>query len=142
MLDLIKRAAEQVNSNNQPMRMMEAVVLKSPPDLEIKLLGNDKLIIPKDLIVVSERLTRHTRIVTLTHNELATRDLGDKEEVDFLDTDDLVAPLTFYKHSFIEMQFEDVLKVNDRVLVYSFPGFQKFFIADRIISYGDEGDGE
>ena len=65
-----------------------------------------------------EYVTRnHKRIVTLSHDEMTPRDLGDKTEYDHLDTDDKSPPYTSYKHNFVELQFEDVLKIGDRVLV-------------------------
>lgn len=60
---------------------------------------------------------KHKRIVTITHDEMAQRDLGDKTENDYLDTDDKAPPYTSYKHNFVELKFEDILKVGDRVLV-------------------------
>jgi hypothetical protein len=65
-----------------------------------------------------EYVTRkHKRIVTISHDEMTERDLGDKTEYDYLDTDDKAPPYTSYKHSFVELKFEDVLKAGDRVLV-------------------------
>lgn len=60
---------------------------------------------------------QHKRVVTLTHEEMAQRDLGDKTANDYLDTDDKAPPYTSYKHNYIEMKYEDNLKVGDRVIV-------------------------
>ncbi|MCT4593189.1 MAG: DUF2577 domain-containing protein [Anaeromicrobium sp.] len=84
--------------------------------------------------LLSEYVTRqHKRIVTLTHEEMAQRDLGDKTENDYLDTDDKVPLYTSYKHNFIELQFEDVLKVGDRVLVALVNGGVDFVVLGRVV---------
>lgn len=62
--------------------------------------------------MVAEHLTRHSRIVTIVHEEQKERDLGDKMEKDLLDTDDdsPLPELTKFSYSFVELKFEDVLK--------------------------------
>ncbi|GIN39054.1 DUF2577 family protein [Heyndrickxia oleronia] len=142
MLDLIKKAAEQVNSNNQPMRMMEAVVVEQPPELKIMLLENKKLIIPKDLLIVSEHLTNHKRMITLRKvtDERFKEGYNPPFEsrIRFLEMVNVQEDFDFVD---IECEFLDELKKDDRVLVYSFPGFQKFYIGDRIKSYSNESEG-
>lgn len=65
-----------------------------------------------------EYVTRdHKRIVTISHDEMEPRDLGDKTEYDYLDTDDKAPPYTSYKHNYVELKYEDVIKKGDRVLV-------------------------
>lgn len=83
--------------------------------------------------MVAEHLTRHSRIVTIIHEEQKERDLGDKTEKDLLDTDDdSPSPeLTKFTYSFVEMKFEDVLKKGDRVLVASVGS--RYYIIDRVV---------
>lgn len=135
MLDIIKRAALKGVNAGGPVELMEAVVIQAPPGLLIRLKSDSKLLIPKDIIIVAEHLTRHDRVVTIEHAEMAERDLGDKTENDYLDTDDKAPPYTTYKHSYVKLTFEDVLKEGDEVLVISLQGGQFYYIADRVIRY-------
>lgn len=107
-----------------------ATVTKSPPELEITL-DSDGLMLDKDNLIVAEHLTRHDRIVTIEHEELAERELGDKIELDHLDTDELLVPITTYKHSYVKMTFEDVLKKGDRILVACLDADMTYVILDR-----------
>jgi hypothetical protein len=135
VLQTILKAAQAAYEASNPVKLMEGEVVTAPPNLSIKLKQNTKLIISKELIVVAEHLTRHKRIVSLVHDEMAPRNLGDKEVNDYLNTDDKIPPYTHYAHNCIEMQFEDVLKVGDSVLIASLQGGQKFYILDRIVTY-------
>lgn len=123
-----KRGGEQLSSKD--IRIELATVIKPPPDLKILIDGMTEPI-GKEFITVAEHLTRHKRIVTITHQEKAERDLGDKKKEDFLDTDDLVAPFSSYKHNYVELQMEDVLKIDDKVLVLS--AASAFYIIDRVV---------
>lgn len=125
---------EGVNASKKPAKIELATVIKSAPNLEIKL-DADGSVYDKDFLIVSEHLTRHERIVTLEHVELAQRNLGDKTVQDFLDTDDLVSPITTYKHNYIKMTFEDVLKEGDRVLVACLDADMTYIILDRAVFY-------
>lgn len=132
--ELIKRHALKAMQSTKPTVLLEAEVIAAPPDLQIKIKGNDKLIIPKELIVVSEHLTRHKRIVTIKHVEGAEREVGDiKPPPKDHDSEGSLA----FAYSYVEMQFEDVLKVGDKVMVETFEGGQKFYIKDRIVTYGE-----
>lgn len=117
-------------------RIELATVTSPPPNLRIRI--DDMAIeLEADDLVVAEHLTRHKRIVTITHEELAERDLGDKIVQDGLDTDDMVEgnPITEYRHSYVELTFEDVLKAGDRVIVASMNGEQTYLILDRVVMY-------
>ncbi|QQE73150.1 DUF2577 domain-containing protein [Brevibacillus composti] len=117
-------------------RLELATVVSPPPDLRIRI-DNMALDLEADDLVVAEHLTRHKRIVTITHEELAERDLGDKIERDGLDTDDMVEgnPITEYRHAYVELTFEDVLKPGDRVIVASMNDGQAYLILDRVVMY-------
>ncbi|MGG3801798.1 DUF2577 domain-containing protein [Metabacillus fastidiosus] len=139
LLQLIKQSAKETFDSLSPLQLVEAVVVEAPPNLKIKLKDNDKLILTKEFLVVAEHLTRHTRIVTLKHYEAAERQLGDKVEKDYCQSefinDDLSAPYTSFSFNFIELQFEDVLKKDDKVLVAAIQGGQSFYIVDRWTEY-------
>ncbi|MEH6944777.1 DUF2577 domain-containing protein [Bacillus sp. JJ722] len=120
----------QLNGYNKAVDIEIGTVIAAPPNIKIRL-DSSPIELDKDDLIIAEHLTRHTRIVTLTHNELAERDLGDKTERDHLDTDDLAAPLTSYKHNYIELQFEDVLKVGDRVIVDCLEEQMLYVVRDR-----------
>jgi len=65
--ELIKQhSLKSVQSLKLP-ELMEAEVVADPPDLKIKLKGSDKLIIPKELIVVAEHLCRTVRKANVTN---------------------------------------------------------------------------
>ncbi len=132
MKALIQEIALEVFRANS-ISIMEATVTKAPPEIEIMIGGNPKDIIKKDLIVTAEHLTRHKRIVTITHDESTVRDLGDGTEKDLLDTDNDEKPYTHFKQSYVEMQFEDVLKVGDKVMVIIFDQGQRYLIVDRMV---------
>lgn len=109
-----------------------ATVTSPPPEIRIRV-DNWPIDLEADDIIVAEHLTRHTRIVTIRHEEMAERDLGDKIVQDGLDTDDMVEgnPITEYRHSYVELTFEDVLKVGDRVIILSASDSQSFYVLDR-----------
>jgi hypothetical protein len=143
----VRGTAEKAVQNG--MQMMEGVVISAPPELSIKLMSNDKLIIPKQLLTVAEHLTRHERIVTLEHTEGTTRNLGDGQGKDLVSGDGLIfrqsdereAPhndISSFKYEYIKLTFEDVLKPGDKVLVQTYSGGQKFHISDKLFSYGGD----
>lgn len=70
-----------------------------------------------DCIFFEYATNQHKRIVSISHDKTLPRDIGDKTEYGNVKIDDAPPPYTKYEHNFIEMQFEDVLKVGDRVLV-------------------------
>ncbi|WP_400162929.1 DUF2577 domain-containing protein [Brevibacillus sp. TJ4] len=114
----------------QDIRIELATVINPQPNLKILIDGMTDPI-GKEFLTVAEHLMRHKRIVTITHQEKEERDLGDMTREDFLDTDDLAPPYTSYKHSYVEMQFEDVLKKDDKILVLSVGS--AYYIIDRVV---------
>lgn len=111
-----------------------ATVTSSPPELRIKV-DNMPIELEADDLVVAEHLTRHTRIVTLTHEQDAERDVGDT--VPFPKDNDSDGDL-YRKLSYVELRFEDVLKTGDRVLVSSMNDGQTYAILERVVQYGAE----
>ncbi|HLO11484.1 MAG TPA: DUF2577 family protein [Pseudoneobacillus sp.] len=108
----------------------------------------DGFILEQGDFYIAERLTRHKRIVTINHYENTERDLGDKKEKDYvtssgmgIQSDDRKGPLngdtspyvdTTLVLNFVEIQYEDVLKVGDFVVILI--DNNDFFIIDRVVS--------
>jgi len=131
--------------------LMEAEVVSDAPDLKIKLKGSDKLIIPKELIVVAEHLCRVKRMVNITNKgktEIQTQkfpvaNMTPSPVDSHVHTADVTVALASRNfdmqegelHYLNEEKKDDLLKKGDKVMVISFEGGQKFFIIDRIIQY-------
>lgn len=113
-----------------------ATVLAPPPEIRIKI-DNMTIELDQTDVIVAEHLTRHKRVVTIEHEELAERDLGDGIGIDLLDTDDGSPDpvVTYFKESYVLMTFEDVLKQGDRVIVASMNDGQSYVILDRAVTY-------
>lgn len=128
MLDLIKKAALDAVDSTKPIRLLEAEVVTEPPDIKIRLKGNQKLVIPKELLIISERLQSHRRTVSLTNGFVSGTTSSNENhghEVEELVWEEAQAT------------FADTLKAGDRVMVAAVQGGQSFFILDRVVS----GDG-
>ncbi len=109
-----------------------AIVVASPPELRIRV-DNMTIDLDADDLVVCEHLTRHTRIATITHEQGKERDVGDMTP--FPKDSDSDGD-SYQKLSYIEFQFEDVLKPGDRILVSSMNDGQTYVIHDRVKQYG------
>lgn len=57
----IKKMALESMKASSPLQFIEGEVQSSPPNVQLRLKNNPKLIIPADFIIVPEHLTRHTR---------------------------------------------------------------------------------
>lgn len=102
---MIQRMATQANDQSGPVQLVQGVVVGAPPNLSVRLKNNNKLIIPKDLLIVAEHLTRHTRTIRVNGGAAQT------------------------------YEFMDELKTGDRVMVEVVQGGQSFFITDRVKTY-------
>ncbi|SFE54721.1 Protein of unknown function [Paenibacillus catalpae] len=155
--ELIKQHSMKSARSLKMLELMEAEVTKDPPELEIKLKGSDRLIIPKELIVVAEHLCEVKQKVNL--NAGSKTEIG-KQSFDMTITQ-MPHPLpppnnTPHDHpSKLEVALadrsfdmqegevhyinddkkDDLLKKGDKVMVMTFEGGQKFFIIDRIVQY-------
>jgi hypothetical protein len=129
LIQLMKR-----HGYNKDVDLLMATVISPPPNLRVKI-DNMTVVLEADDIMVAEHLTRHSRIVTIEHQENAERNLGDRTEKDRIDTDDMQVPYTSFSYNFVKLTFEDVLKAGDRVAVAEFQNGQQFMIVDRIKSY-------
>ncbi|MDQ0112323.1 hypothetical protein J2T15_001758 [Paenibacillus harenae] len=74
--DLIKLHSMNSVRSLRMLELMEAEVVSAPPELQLKLKGNDKLIIPKELIVVAGHLCETKRKV---HLNRASKTAEEKE---------------------------------------------------------------
>jgi len=140
LINLIKdKAKEQI-----PNGIELATVIKSSPltirvdNMDISLSGDD--------LIVCENLTRHERIVTITHVEGTSRNVGDGSGLDlvsgdgdfFTVNDQREAPfdtdgISSFVYEHVKLKFEDVLKKGDRVAVISLPGGQQYLVFDRVV---------
>lgn len=128
MLETMKKAAVAAVEASNPVNLIYGTVIKSKP-IEIEI--HKDLVLTEEFLDIAEHLTRHERIVTIEHNEMAVRELGDKTEIDYLDTDNKEYPATSYKHSYVKMIFEDGLKINEKVVLVRMQGGHKFLVFDR-----------
>lgn len=128
MLNLIKQAAKEVSASGNPVEIFEAVVISPPPNLTIKLKGDDSLVIPKELIVVAELLTKHKRIV-----KLSSTSITDEETLQGLGPHQ--HDLTSIVLDNAELEFLNELAEGEQVMVIRFSGGQKYWICDRIVQY-------
>ncbi|WP_153732526.1 DUF2577 family protein [Sporosarcina obsidiansis] len=143
MLDIMKRAALKGMLASGPVELMEAVVTQAPPDLKIVLKSDSKLPIPKEIIIVAEHLTRHTRIVSLNYEYPKSwekiSDIGDEAKETISSRTNIGSapsvPYEQYEMKYARITFEDVLKEGDEVLVTSLQGGQIYYIADRVTRY-------
>lgn len=128
MLDLIKQAAQDVARSGNPVEVFEAVVITAPPNLSIRLKGNSGLVIPKELIVVAELLTKHKRKV-----KLSSTNITDEETLQGMGPHQHDLTSIILDNS--ELEFLNELAVGERVMVIRFSGGQKYWICDRIVQY-------
>jgi len=156
--ELVKLHAVKGIRSLKLLELMEAEVVAGPPDLKVKLKGSDKLIIPKELLVVAEHLCRTVRKVTVMNSgttEVSSQSFKASVQIGApVGKDDPIPPAHDHKadisvdlkgrkfdllngelHYINDDDEDDLLKAGDNVIVFSFEGGQKFFIFDRIVHY-------
>lgn len=135
----------QTVNASKPVSLFEGEVVSVPPNLKVKLLSDEKLIIPKELLIVPERLTNHKMLVKLTDTVKGSVSVSSSNVSEGMSS----AGYTSHTHDVSQitisdgtfnlsegtLEFLDELKKGDKVLLASFPGGQKFFILDRIVTY-------
>lgn len=68
MIDTLKQIAINAMEGESPVQLTEAQIMTAPPNISIKLRGNSKLVIPKELIIVADRLvSTHSHPGTSPH---------------------------------------------------------------------------
>ncbi|MGE8207687.1 DUF2577 domain-containing protein [Heyndrickxia sp. NPDC080065] len=107
MIEIMKKIAFEAIQSMSPLVIEAAEVVSSPPNIELRFKDNQKLVIPSELIIVSEHLTNHTREIRLDEDE----------EIQ-------------------SYEFVDELKIGDQVMVAAIQGGQSFFIIDRYVQGG------
>jgi hypothetical protein len=152
--ELVKRHSLKSVEAWKGLGLFEAEVVSGAPDVKIKLKGNDKLIVPKELLVVAEHLCRTTR---KAHVKNAGKTSFSSQDCDGVvgpavpvnppppHAHTLSMPIEFAGRSF---RFEegdihylnddgedDLLRAGDLVMAFSFEGGQRYFVFDRIVRY-------
>ncbi|MBU8715386.1 DUF2577 domain-containing protein [Brevibacillus parabrevis] len=127
----LRQVIAQVGRNDYD-KFELATVTSPPPELRIKI-DNMSLELDHADLIVAQHLTRHTRIATITHEQGKERDVGDITP--FPKDHDSDGDL-HRKLSYIEFQFEDVLKPGDRVYVSSMNDGQTYVVHDKAVIYG------
>jgi hypothetical protein len=146
MRDILHAIALKAIESSKPVQLVEAEVIAAPPELKIKVAGNDKLEIPKELIVVSEYLCKHKRKVNLINSNNTNISATYPNQIVADSYPKIVASnsidfhhLSMTKADFDlkegEFEFLDELKVGDKVMCAVIQGGQLFYIFDRIVTY-------
>nr|WP_283094483.1 DUF2577 family protein [Paenibacillus sp. ATY16] len=160
MGELIRQHSMKSARSLKMLELMEAEVTKAPPDLAIKLKGSDKLIIPKELIVVAEHLCEVKQQINLHADgqtevgkqsfEMTITEVPHTVPPPTPDTSPHGHPKTMLEVALTNKSFDlkegelhyinddkkdDLLQKGDKVMVMTFEGGQKFFIIDRIVQY-------
>jgi hypothetical protein len=120
-----KMAMETINSSS-PLQFMEGVVHSAPPNIQIKLKDNPKLVIPSKFIRVAEHLTRHSRTADISSSNISSSlsRAGDPQHTHSVNS------LTLNNAT---INFTDELKKGDKIMVAAIQGGQSFFIIDRFV---------
>lgn len=127
MKDLIGEIAVRAVGGSKPVSIVEGEVVSEPPNLKVKLDNNDKLIIPKELLKVVERLVTHEEVSRVTSKNVEGDVYLDGVKHKMTSEEIRTEEMTQY--------FGESLKLGDEVLVLRMQGGQKYIIIDRLISY-------
>lgn len=137
MIEIIQKAIKQGIDNAGLVGVMEGEVVSAPPNLKIKLKNNSKLIIPKELLVVPQKLTDYTLQCSIAvDSAVATSSSisGIAQSNEYLPstiTSGAVS-LNNFNTEGGEITIKNSLKSGDKVMLVSFEGGQRFYILDRI----------
>lgn len=120
----IKKLAAETMSASSPLQLVEGVVHSAPPNVQLMLKDNPKLIIPNKFIRISEHLTKHSRIANISSSDVSSSmtSAGDPSHVHGINS------MTLRN---VKIDFADELKKGDKVMVAVIQGGQSFFIIDR-----------
>lgn len=117
MIDIIKEAAKQAMNAGNPLEVMEGQVVSPPPELKIKVKNNNKMILPKQILVVPESLTDHIKVADINCPSISTSQ----------------GSFSNFSASNAKITFKNALKVGDKVILISFAGGQRYFVIDKIV---------
>lgn len=123
---MIKKLSLESFNSSSPLQFFEGVVHSAPPNIQIKLKDNPKLIIPRKFIRISEHLTRHSRTVNISSSNITSSlsRSGDPEHAHDVNSLSLNGAT---------LNFTDELKKGDKIMVVAIQGGQSFFIIDRFV---------
>lgn len=135
---------------NQDVDFELATVTSAPPALKIRV-DNVKLEFEKDDLIVAEQLTKYKRYITIrkstdpkwnTHMRFKSGSVSEAmstegysphtHDITMLNLDNVQQDFDFVE---AEMEFNDELKVGDRVIVASYNNGQSYIILDRMVVY-------
>lgn len=106
-------------------------VLTPLPNIKVQM--GEKIILTAEHLVIAEHVLRHERVITLTHQESAERNLGDGTGKDLLDTDDDAAPYSSFQYANLSCKFRDTLAPGDMVILIPSTDAQKYFIIGKAV---------
>ena len=123
MIEIIQKAIKQGIDNAGLGGIMEGEVISAPPNLKVKVKNNSKLAIPKELLVVPQKLTDYTLQCFINVDSLEASSssitLG-------------AVSLNNINTAGADITIKNSLKIGDKVMLVSFEGGQRFYILDRI----------
>lgn len=128
LVDIIKNIALDVLNSTNPVQFYLGRVTSSKP-LKVRVHANLEL--EADFLIVSESLARHKRIVRAVHEKDKEHDLGEKKVKEKISVDKNPVSYKEYAHEFVELQFQDVLKKDDKVILARVAGGHQYIILDR-----------
>lgn len=106
-------------------------VLTPPPALTVQ--HPSGLVLDAADLVIAAHVLAGIRIVTLTHQEGAVRQLGNDTGIDLTDTDDNEAPWTSFQYSNLQCDFNDTLAAGDQVILIPTGDNQTFALIDKAV---------
>lgn len=113
LVRIIKRIVKETIANDSPTRVMYGKVISTNP---LKVNIEQRMILDKNQLVLTDHLSRKTSIVTVRDNYRDGN--GDLTHV----------------NRDVEVIFDNRLKVNDKVILLREQGGQKFVILDKVVS--------
>ena len=113
LVRIIKRMVKETVENEKPTRVMYGKVISTNP---LKVNIEQRMVLDKNFLVLSDRLTRKSTKITVRDNYRNSAD-----------------ELT-YANREIDVVFDNSLKVNDKVILLREQGGQKFIILDKVVT--------
>lgn len=142
-----------VDAANTPAKIQLATVTQDAPDITIKL-DADGRELDKDFIIVSERLTKHKRIMTIRkRTDERFADFTSQMRFKSMSVNDSMSPAGEGPHTHdvtmvemsdvqndfdmieLEVEYNDELQVGDRILVACLDVDMTYIILDRAVFY-------